>query len=666
MKKDSCIKVLVLCVVVIFSTVPLAPPSSHAQSKIGQVVALGQAQSRQFTVPVQRMIQSSGRKTPPDQPPKRDDDEVENELRIEPPVDPSVRPEDIRPTNPETVVKANPGNSPKSGAPLAPDTFTFYRNTPLASAPVVGGVTLSFYSPVEPSAAVNGRVFAYTTNNYLAISGDQGLTFTYFNPFDNFPADGVNDPIDGGFGGDQYLYYERTRGLLLWLIQYTAGNNSNRHRLCVARSQADALNNSWLIYDFTPATYGFNTPPAGASGFWFDFPDLAVSNNFLYLTTNVFTRVLPNPNNPCAGTCGGPPVPCPGPGTCPGGCTNTCSTVGAVIARIPLNALAQGVGFSGDVYTDTNFSYRCTQGARGTMYWAAHNSTSQIRIYRWPESTTSIDSDNVNHAAYNIPATCTSPNTPPGCGQMNAVSPDGRNFAGKEDSRILGAYVANGVIGFMWDAAEGGGFPFPQVQWLRFNESNRNLITQWQIFNNAHAFLYPSVHPNDRGHLGGTMAWGGGIFFPNALAWIADDFNQAAAVPFDNLSIAQGLAGPADNRWGDYFATRVNVPYGNTWVGSAFVQNTAPGTAKEPHFVWFGRERDKPPTTNTIYVNKGNTTGYEDGSSAHPYNTVAEGNFACSTGDTLIIHAGNYNETGSFKRAATVRNEGGLVKIGAP
>ncbi|MBI3950052.1 MAG: hypothetical protein HY314_06320 [Acidobacteria bacterium] len=252
-----------------FSLVVLAATSSLAQS--------GQAVSRQATVRA-RPMRGSLDKTPPDL--SQREPKVITHPRLDPPVDPSVRPEDIRPTNPETEVKIIPEAlletpAPQQAAPQAPDTFTFFRNTPLAGAPVVGGVTLNAYTPIEPSGAANGCVVFYTTNSYAAVSGDGGQTFSYINPFTYFPA------ANGGFGGDQVIYYERTRGLLFWLLQYNPDNNTSTQRLAVARSQADVLNNNWITYDFTPATYGFTTPPAGASGFWLDFPDLAVSDNFL-------------------------------------------------------------------------------------------------------------------------------------------------------------------------------------------------------------------------------------------------------------------------------------------------------------------------------------------------------------------------------------------------
>lgn len=613
--------------------------SSSAQDRRGQMVNSGQIESKRVTIQTQfPPPKSLFFKTPPDEPPIM---KKQPRVKLDPPVDPSARPEDIRPTSPETVVNV------KSEAdllrPQAPGTFTLFRNTALASAPVVNGATINpYFQPIEPSVANNGRVVFYTTNSSGALSGDGGQTFTYINPRDHFPADGTIDPIDGGFGGDQYVLYEPTRGLMFWLLQYRNNGATNRQRLCVSVSQSETLNDPCDFFlDLTPPVFNIATP-VGAGGTWLDFPDLAVSSNFLYGTSNVFC------------TSG-----CPGNGN-----------IGTVIWRIPLNDLRQpGTVNLQFTYNSSEFGYRLTQGASDTMYWGTHRTTAQIRIYGWDDNSGTIPAPNdVNHTAYNT-------------GAMTANCSDGTNFAANEDSRILGAWVAAGVIGFMWDAAQGGGFAFPHVQVLRFNESNRSLLSQGQVWSSTTAFLYPSVQPNLNGHLGGTMAWGcGGTGFPNALAWIADDFNSNTITPLENVTFAAGSAGPNEpgfgvyNRWGDYHATRVHRPYAKTWIGSGYVIQANPpppggiGNQREPHYVWFGRERDVPPATNLIFVSLFNTSGYEDGTFFHPFNTVREGHFATQPGDKVLIVSGNYNEPQVLNRAGQYERTGttGTVKIGAP
>lgn len=611
--------------------------SASAQDKRGQVINSGQVETKQGTIEAQLPPPKSlFFKTPPDpQPIKKAKPPVLPMV----PVDPSARPEDIRPTSPETV--ANIKTEAELSAPQAPGTFTLFRNTLLPSAPVLSGVTLNGFIPIEPSVANNGRVVFYTTNSYSSLSGDGGQTFTHINPFDYFPPDGTNDPIDGGFGGDQYTFYEPTRGLMFWILQYGNNGTTNRQRLCITRSQTETLGGGCSYFlDFSPASFGIPTP-AGAGGTWLDFPDIAVSDNFLYLSSNVF----------CTSGC---PLP---------------QAIGAVIWRIALNDLRQPgtIGFAYS-YNSTEQQYRFSQGAGATMYWGTHRNTAQIRIYRWLDSSGSFAFDDVTHTAYNQ-------------GAMTANSPDGTNFAGNANANIQAAWVAAGVIGFMWNAAQGGSFPFPHVQVLRFNESNRSLLSQGQVWSSSYAFLYPSVQTNARGHLGGTMAWGGGTLYPNALAWIADDFNNNTITPLENVTFAAGSAGPNENRpggagiynrWGDYHSTRVHRPYSNTWIGTGFVYQASPppptgiSNQREPHYAWFGRERDTPPANNSIFVSLANTTGYEDGTILHPYNTVGEGNFAATSGDVISIVPGNYNELPRLNRASRLERFGasGTVKIG--
>lgn len=139
--------------------------------------------------------------------------------------------------------------------------------------------------------------------------------------------------------------------------------------------------------------------------------------------------------------------------------------------------------------------------------------------------------------------------------------------------------------------------------------------------------------------------------------------NQGAAVPFDNLTFAQGNAAPNYNRWGDYFTTRMAIPYNNTWMGTGFAVNSPGGQTRDPHFLIFGRERAAPPATNTIYVDKLNTSGFEDGTLTIPYNTINEGHFAAQPGDTLFIFGGNYQENVRFTTPITVRQTNGTVRI---
>ncbi len=562
--------------------------------------------------------------------------------RVRIPSDPRIDSEKLRPTGAPTdpgVALAGNGDGETRGG----GTFTFFRNHALTTTE-----TGSAYGYVmEPTFGVNGRTVFWAGNFHAAVSGDYGQTFSYVNPGDNFPADGVRDLVlQSGFCCDQIVYYDRTRGAYFWLLLYHVHCDvgTNVQRIAVANSQEDVLNNNWFWYDFTPASYGFPE-----SGIWLDFPYLTVSGNYLYHITKVLDW------NPGPDVC---PVGAESTGTDEGGNTAGIPGTRTLVARYPLDQMSRGQGMTYAWLVVNEHGARCTHGAGPMMYFGAHKTSGTMRIYRWADAGGPVSWDDVDHGGFNT-------------GTFVAPGPDGLDWAGHMDSWIQGAWVARGVLGFMFGAAQGGGFPYPHVQVLRFRESDRTLLSQEQVWHPDFAWLYPAAHPNDRGHVGGTMVFGGGINYPGAVTWIADDFNGGVFQPLETRVFALGESGPIDregmpaNRWGDYLTARRNVPYGNTWGGSG---HSLVGGGRDANavgrYVWFGRERDRPPSSHTIYVDHANRSGYEDGTTVHPYDMVREGHVAAIGGDTIIIRSGNYPETVTLSTPTIVLSEGGIARIG--
>jgi hypothetical protein len=452
------------------------------------------------------------------------------------PAGPTVHPEFIGPTSPPTQAPPLLEESEELDAPpKAPEDFEFERNQDLGF-----GAPAGFTSNIgEPSAATKGNVVFQSGNWYGALSTNGGNNFSFVNPFTGpFP------PVDGGFCCDQIVIYEPSRDALFYLQQYIADAGGNTHRINVDQGGDGTFDCS---YDFTPQN--LDRP----DGDWFDFPELTLGTNSLYHTSNIFDQT-----NPFAQA--------------------------AMISRYPLDQIASCQGFDFSFFVATNrFSFRATHGAGNTVYWGAHSTTRSMRIYRWAESSGTIFWDNRGISAWSS-ATGTCP------------GPDGRDWCGRADGRILGAYVANGVIGFMWNAAQGGGFAFPHVQIARFRESDRTLIDQVQIWNPELAWQYPSVGVNTSGDIAGTILWGGGNFFPNCAAWIADDVNSGTLAPLETYAVVNSNSGPTGNRSGDYLASRPHWPdFTNSWIGTCFsLQGGGANRNARPRYAWFGRERDLP------------------------------------------------------------------------
>ena len=67
---------------------------------------------------------------------------------------------------------------------------------------------------------------------------------------------------------------------------------------------------------------------------------------------------------------------------------------------------------------------------------------------------------------------------------------------------------------------------------------------------------------------------------------------------------------------------------------------------------------------NPCYVDWRNTSGTEDGTTAFPYNTVAEGTQFVLPGGTVSIASGNYPEQIEVRKSMTATATGGTVIIG--
>src|SRR2546425_5882736 len=119
----------------------------------------------------------------------------------------------------------------------------------------------------EPSGASGNGVIFVSANWRVAYSLDGGGTFTVLDPTTIFPNDAV------GYCCDQIIQYAPSIDRFIWLLQ------GNGVRLAVA-SPAQVKNSggtAWTYWNLTPDVFG----QQGAS---FDYPDLSVGNNFLYMS----------------------------------------------------------------------------------------------------------------------------------------------------------------------------------------------------------------------------------------------------------------------------------------------------------------------------------------------------------------------------------------------
>lgn len=447
------------------------------------------------------------------------------------------------PVEPPTAIATNTLTQATADQPLAPNDMTYFRSHNITSSEVA----TSHRSTVQETSVINlDQSVFYTGNWYAAKSTNGGDTFSYINPYTFFPS------INNGFCCDQVTAYAPNQDMAIWGVQYDKDATSGTFRIARAIGSSGIANNSWAYYDFNPQQVGF------ASGNWYDYPSLTVGTNFLYVTSNVFR-------------------------------TSDDVFTGSVVMRLPLATLAAGTALSYTAFTSTNQgTFRCTDGATTTMYFASFNTTTQMRIHRWDEGSSTVFWDDVNLSAFST---------------LNrngvAISPDGTNWAARADSRPMAAYRANGIIGVMFMARQDQTFPYPYTVHARFNESTRALVSQGQIWNPNYAWLYPSAAPNASGRLAGTLQSGGGSQasgapYPSTVVWITDDVEPGTGTTVGAVyAHTASNAGPSNNTWGDYFTVRPHKTFPNSWVSSSHVLiNGQTGSSTVPNYTWFGRQRD--------------------------------------------------------------------------
>jgi hypothetical protein len=229
------------------------------------------------------------------------------------------------------------------------------------------------------------------------------------------------------------------------------------------------------------------------------------------------------------------------------------------------------------------------QGATTTMYFGDHRGfNNTFRVHRWPENSGTVPF--VDRA---IPA-FTFEN-----GNGVCTTPDGLNPCARSDSRLLagwvrkGKYQTVGEVGFMWDARQGGGFPYPYTEAVTLREDTLVVTGRPILWSSSGAWHYPFGSPNARGDLGLSITFMGGTWYPSTIFLINDDL---IASGWDVFTIRVGNRGAT--AWGDYTRNRAFLPSQFAWVSSGHTQQGgSTGGFTEPRYYVITRPRDAPSVT---------------------------------------------------------------------
>jgi hypothetical protein len=422
--------------------------------------------------------------------------------------------------------------------PAAANTFSLYTNKYLK--PYTAVPPLSSSDVNEPAHANSGKYVFYTGNWYAARSSSQGGTWTYINPYADFPD----------FCCDQDVVYDGRRDMLIWYrqgVQLAGGNNNIK----ISTSLNGGIN--WATWTISFGSF------AGLPLGWFDYPHLAVTKNYLYITTNYF-----NPNG---------------------------TFQRMILMKWPLDQLQAQAGLGGTWWSrTTGYSWTPVQGARDVMYGGDHTSTTVFNVCKQNEADSALPCVDVS-----VPAWTATPREGAVC-----TVPNGFNPCKRLDQRITGGWLREDknttrhVVGFFWTVQQGAGFPFPYVNAATFDAQTLAYLGRPAIWSNAGAWVYGGAAPNRYGALGIGAYFIGGGTYPQLYAGIDDDYN--ADPPGWSLALVRGSNWAVNNRWGDYLRVREHGPEGYSWSISGHTTQAATSTAplrQEPQYATFGRGRDR-------------------------------------------------------------------------
>jgi hypothetical protein len=389
----------------------------------------------------------------------------------------------------------------------------------------------------EPSGGANGRdVVFVTSNSFAAYATDGGTVFTQLNPATIFPADAI------GFCCDQIVQYVPGIDRFIWLLQ---GNNGFR---LASASRADVIasgGTAWTYWNLPSDLFG---QPNGTG---VDYPDLSVGNNSLYLSWDV----------------GWP--------ACPANCRS-----GFQVSRISLAGIQAGGTITID-YTnppDAGMAWggHLTQNTLDEIFWAGHNSNSQMRVFSLQEGSGTYFWRDVGVSTWANNA-------------LSSTTPDGQNWlagsGGFPGNAVIGSTRVRNQIWFAWSAGTDRNFQQPHVEMVALDRGNNfNRTQQVQIWNNSYAFAYPALATNAcTQEVGLSFEYGGNGNFENHVVGFWGDF-----VAYITTGTTVGTT-----RFGDYVTIRqtprTDENPGNLFSAFGYGLNPSP----DIHYVLFGRPATK-------------------------------------------------------------------------
>ena len=454
-------------------------------------------------------------------------------------------------TTAANVAKLRGAQTSPSTSRVGPGAFNIFKDSTIpAQCPGCGQATVN-----EPDTANSGQYFLQTSNWNIAYTTNGGVsspTWLYQNPYS----------LSSGFCCDQAVTLVPNRNRFVYEGLTLGSGSQNGFTIATARSTTPT---SWCVYHFNSASFG------GTAGELLDYPKIAYSNNYLYVTWNRYNA---------AGN----------------------AWIDTGLARMPLDPLASCTGFSYNYLTrNDNFTFGLTYGTSSlnTFYWVSNwyttsgGSGTSERIYYWPENSGTYFFADRSVTAYNFSGgSCASQDgvVTNWCSRLDPRRETAWISRAEYNAQANSAFAGDTILGVAITSGPGGGDPFPYVIYEYFKLNSLSFVQTSATFNNGFAFAYAGCAPDASGYVGCAMSWGGGTgtthYYPGGLILLQDNISPTQPWAFSFNLFGAGNA----SAWGDYMVTQPFQPDVGPFLTTEWAVNGS-GTVV-PHVVIWGRGRD--------------------------------------------------------------------------
>jgi hypothetical protein len=335
----------------------------------------------------------------------------------------------------------------------------------------------------EPSFAIAPNLIFFTGNHYAAKSID-GSSWEFVDP--NFDFKGI-EAVPGNmtntttipitiplFKADQHVEYEPNEELLFWIRQgehaLISDTFTNVDRLAVSR---DA--NTWAVFDLIPTDLLSDVSPGAV----FDYPDIVLADDYLYLTTTFYDNFAEEPDDGVYGA----------------------------IFRFPIsdflavfdNTQASSIRYEIVLDREVN-SIAPVDGSSNPMYLGAHlpEETSIMKLYSWDKNMPTLQSLEIPISSWNAI------NEPGICNEKQEYWWCKANTS----SRIRSAWLYDNTINFLWNAvmsSDSGVSWVPYVDSATFHlEKDFFYERKYHIAETNRPWIFAAASPGINGQIGAS------------------------------------------------------------------------------------------------------------------------------------------------------------------